>query len=63
MTAYPPIEVTLSWEKSDGKPATFTLTLYRREKKANARNYINSGTLRTLRPSHREAELLPVAEA
>lgn len=42
MTAYPPIEVTLPWEKSDGKPTTFTLILYSREKKALARNYINS---------------------
>ena len=42
MTAYPPIEVTLPWERSDGKPTTFTLILYSREKKALARNYINT---------------------
>ena len=42
MTAYPPIEVTLPWERTDGKPTTFTLLLYSREKKALSRNYINS---------------------
>lgn len=42
MTAYPPIDVTLPWEKSDGKPTTVTLILYSREKKALARNYINT---------------------
>jgi len=42
MTAYPPIDVTLPWERSDGKPTTFTLILYSREKKALARNYINT---------------------
>lgn len=42
MTSYPPIDVTLPWERSDGKPTTFTLILYSREKKALARNYINT---------------------
>lgn len=34
--------MTLPWEKSDGRPTTVTLTLYSREKKALARNYINT---------------------
>jgi integrase len=42
MTAYPPIEVTLPWDRTDGKPATFSLLLYSREKKALGRNYINT---------------------
>jgi integrase len=42
MTAFPPIEVTLPWDTTDGKPITFSLLLYSREKKALARNYINT---------------------
>jgi len=42
MTAYPPIEVTLPWDRTDGKPTTFSLLLYSREKKALGRNYINT---------------------
>jgi integrase len=42
MTAYPPIEVTLPWDRTDGKPTTFSILLYSREKKALARNYINT---------------------
>lgn len=42
MTAFPPIDVTLPWDRTDGKPSTFSLLLYSREKKALARNYINT---------------------
>ncbi|QWC85707.1 tyrosine-type recombinase/integrase [Nocardioidaceae bacterium] len=42
MTAYPPIEVTLPWDRTDGKPTTFSLLLYSRERKALGRNYINT---------------------
>jgi integrase len=42
MTAYPPIEVTLPWDRTDGRPTTFSLLLHSREKKALARNYINT---------------------
>lgn len=42
MTARPPVEVTLPWEKSDGKRRTFTLLLYSRERKALNRNYVNT---------------------
>jgi len=42
MTAYPPIEVALPWDRTDGKPTAFSLLLCSREKKALGRNYINS---------------------
>ena len=42
MTAYPPNEETLPCDRTDGTPTSFSLLLYSREKKALARNYINT---------------------
>jgi len=42
VTARPPVDVTLPWEKSEGKRMTFTVLLYSREKKALNRNYVNT---------------------
>lgn len=43
VTRYPPVDVTLPWERTDGPPRTVPLLIYSRERKAVGRNYFNSG--------------------
>ncbi len=42
MTKWPPIDVTLPWDTSTGRPVTVSLLIYSREKKALGRNYFNT---------------------
>jgi integrase len=59
LTARPPVEVTLPWENSDGKPVTVPLLLYSREKKALNRNYFNTFLWK---PALKRAGLEPLRE-
>ena len=43
---FPPVPVTMPWERSDGEPRTFNLLVTSREKKALNRNYWNGATWR-----------------
>lgn len=42
MTKWPPVDVTLPWETSTGRPVTVSLLIHSREKKALGRNYFNT---------------------
>lgn len=42
ISAFPPVEITLPWERPGGDPATASLLLYSRERKALERRYFNS---------------------
>jgi integrase len=41
IAAFPPLEITLPWEKPGGEPTTIPLLLYSRERKALDRRYFN----------------------
>ncbi len=42
ISAFPPVEITLPWERPGGDPTTASLLLYSRERKALERRYFNS---------------------
>jgi integrase len=42
ITRRPPVEGTLPWDRTDGKPVTVPLLIYSREKKSLNRNYFNT---------------------
>jgi hypothetical protein len=42
IAVFPPLEITLPWEKPGGEPTTVPLLLYSRERKALDRHYFNT---------------------